>query len=199
MKRYKKIRPVRFRCPRSRLLAFIRGRIHGRTGGAAAGEDGVVSSGYVQSLQRRYEAYTARAAEAHSAALGPLEQEARQLLFVLSGGRTEITLPAAGTSPGALARAEQRSVRAARRQAEQRSAAAEQLISLRSRILSLEEQYHNRLEHSAKRLEEIFAAYAGGVLRRRAVEMKHVPRVIAATPAGPEAALMEKLEEVTRK
>lgn len=202
MKKHGRKSDTKFKCPKSKLLAFVRGLIHGLTRCAGINEAGEVSSGYIQGLQRRYVAYAARVVEGQSASIHPLASEAQTLLLELSRLSPPEDLPSSSVDPSlpvTTQRTLRRSAQEKRKKAEsdlkRKDEILEQLVILRHKILTISEQNQASLLYNAKRLEEIFSAYGSGVLRKRHLT-KEVPQV---NPQCEATALYDRwgLDEIT--
>lgn len=172
-----------FKLPRNMVLVWAKGFLNGRTGTAALGDDQIVQSGYVQMLQKRYEAFCAEQIRRIDIEFHELSAEAEKLLWELRSLREPLP-DSVPVREGATV-IEQRA--AERRDAElkcqrkrcglRKTEVLERLVDIRAAFSELDVACQELLLKTASETEAVLASYCKGVMYRRPIIKFNIPKM----------------------
>lgn len=166
-----KQKKLTLKLPKHLSFVWFKGFLNGKTGTAALNDHQIVESGYIQTLQKKYDAYVAAEIEVLDFKLHKLCVEAEKLLITLKQP-IEI-FPQKNPTPITESAVEKRSVerfatmilsKKMEYQYTHRKT-FERLIEIRITFSELEVSCQEKIQKVASETEAVFAAYCKGVIR----------------------------------
>ncbi len=172
-----------FRLPRNMALVWVKGFLNGRTGTAALSDNHVVQSGYVQMLQKRYEAFCAEQLRRMDIEFHALSAEAEKLLGELCCLRKP--LPDSVHVRKEATVIEQRA--AERRNTElkcqrercrlRQKEVLDRLVDIRTAFSKLDIACRELLLKTASETEAVLASYCKGVMYKKPLTEPNIPKM----------------------
>lgn len=172
-----------FKLPRNMTLVWAKGFLNGRTGTAALSDDQIVQSGYVQMLQKRYEAFCAEQIRRMDIEFHALSAEAEKLLGELRSLREPLPdgVPVREEATVIEQRAAERRNAELKCQRERcrlrQKEVLDRLVDIRSTFSELDVACRELLLKTASETETVLASYCKGVMYRRPITKSNIPRM----------------------